>query len=366
MRAARDEQDLTALLVRIAETPAPTFSEGKRADLIESLWREAGHATRRDSVGNVVCEVEGGSGPLVVLAAHLDSVFGPSVDVTVRREQGKLRGPGVGDNAASLAIVTGLLSDLSVTKRPRLVVVATVGEEGLGDLKGARQVVADFGGVCDHFVAVDGHLGAMTHQAVGSTRFEVSFTGPGGHAWGDYPGPSAVHAAGRAVARLATLTVPSAPRASLNVGQLWGGTSINAIAERAGFNLDMRSVAPETLTTLVEDAQAAIARAAADSGCQYEVREVGQRPAAVVDNVELVEAATRAMQRLDLRLKLSPGSTDANVAMAAGISAAAFGVYRGGGAHRLDEWVDPASLPVGLEALRFLLAELAAHGECRG
>jgi acetylornithine deacetylase/succinyl-diaminopimelate desuccinylase-like protein len=296
-----------------------------------------------------------------VLAAHLDSVFGPEVDVRVRHEPGRLRGPGIGDNAASLAVITRLLQDLSVAPvRPRLVVAATVGEEGLGDLKGARQVIEDLGSSCDHFVALDGHLGVMTHQAVGSVRYEASFTGPGGHAWGDYPGPSAVHAAGTAVARLAAIDAPSNPRSSLNVGQLWGGTSINAIAERAGFNLDLRSIDPATLDDLVAAAVAAIARAAKDSGCRYDLRVVGKRPAATVDNQLLVSAGERALGTVGLPLKLSAGSTDANVAMAAGISSAAFGVYSGGSAHRLEEWLDPGSLEVGLRALSHLLRELAS------
>lgn len=344
----------------IAETPAPTFHEERRADLIAGLWREAGHDTWRDEAGNVLCEVRGGSGPLVVLAAHLDSVFGPDVDVSVRREPGRVRGPGTGDNAASLAVLTHLLQDPSdAPVRPRLIVAATVGEEGLGDLKGAKRVVADLGTECDHFVAIDGHLGVVTHQAVGSVRYEVLMSGPGGHAWGDYPTPSAVHAVGEAVSRLANLTVPVAPRSSLNVGQLWGGTSINAIAETARFNLDLRSLDAGTLELLATSAVSEIARAAKTAGCRYQVTTVGNRPAATSDNDALVRASERALARVGMKLKTAPGSTDANAAMAAGISAAAFGVYRGGGAHRLEEWVEPESLPVGRQALSHLLAELA-------
>ncbi|HLU83683.1 MAG TPA: M20/M25/M40 family metallo-hydrolase [Trueperaceae bacterium] len=350
---------MTELLVTIAETAAPTFHEERRAELIWRLWQEAGHTPKRDSAGNVLCEIAGGTGPRVVLAAHLDSVFGPEVAVSVHREPGRLRGPGVGDNAASLAVITRLLQDLSVAPvRPRLLVAATVGEEGVGDLKGARRLVEDLG-ECDHFVAVDGHLGVMTHRAVGSVRYETVFTGPGGHSWGDYPGPSAVHAAGAAVARLAAIDVPSDPRSSLNVGQLWGGTSINAIAERAGFNLDLRSVDPEALARLVTAAKAAVGKAAKESGCPFEMQLIGERPAATVDNEVLVSAARRALARVGLGLKLSTGSTDANIAMAQGMSAAAFGVYRGGDAHRLEEWVDPDSLPLGLRALSLLLEELA-------
>lgn len=349
---------LVDLLVAITETPAPTFQEERRAELVASLWQAAGHRTRRDDAGNVVCLVDG-DGPTVALVAHLDSVFGPEVPIAVRRERGKLLAPGIGDNAASLAVLTRLLQDhVPGPGSPRLYVAATVGEEGVGDLKGARQLVGDIASECDHFVAVDGYLGTMTHQAVGSLRYRATFTGPGGHAWGDYPGPSAAHAAGTAVGLLARLAVPSQPRSSLNVGQLWGGTSINAIAETAGFNLDLRSLDAATLGELARQAERLVASAATDAGCGWELRQIGSRPAATVDNAALLAAGARALASEGLTLTLAAGSTDANPAMAAGLSAAAFGVYRGGSAHRLEEWLDPTSLEVGVRALRRLVSEL--------
>ncbi|HZJ08764.1 MAG TPA: M20/M25/M40 family metallo-hydrolase [Trueperaceae bacterium] len=347
--------------MRIAETPAPTFSEGARAELIAGLWSAAGLEPRRDDIGNVIAEVPGGEGPLVLMAAHLDSVFGPGVDVTVKRTPGRYAGPGVGDNAANLAVLTRFLQGPEVARqRPRLIVAATVGEEGVGDLRGARRVVEEFGSSLDHFVALDGHLGVVTDRAVGSVRYKAEFMAGGGHAWGDYPSPSAVHVASEAVARLARLKLPASPRSSLNVGQIWGGTSINSIAESAGFALDLRSVEADTLALLEEAALSEIERAAHDGECRLKLDQLGRRPAATVENSMLVEAARRALERSGLALSCSAGSTDANVAMAVGISSIAFGAYRGGGAHRLEEWVEPESLVLGVVVLARLMEELAA------
>lgn len=354
------ESSLPDLLVRIAQTPAPTFAEAARGELISALWAAAGLEPETDELGNVIAEVPGGMGPLVLVAAHLDSVFGPDVDVTVKRSPGRYEGPGVGDNAANLAVLTRFLQAPEIARqRPRLIVVATVGEEGIGDLRGARRVVERFGPQLDHFVALDGHLGTVTDRAVGSVRYRATVEADGGHAWGDYPSPSAVHVAADAVARLARLQVPSEPRSSLNVGEIWGGTSVNAIAASAGFAIDLRSVEAETLTLLEEAALAEIDKAVEDGGCRLRLDQLGRRPAAEVENSLLIGAAERALDRSGLTMFRSPGSTDANVAMAVGISSIAFGAYRGAGAHRLDEWVEPESLVLGLVVLARFMEELA-------
>lgn len=354
------ESSLPDLLVRIAETPAPTFSERARGELIAALWAAAGLEPETDEIGNVIAEVPGGSGPLVLVAAHLDSVFGPGVDVTVKRSPGRYSGPGVGDNAANLAVLTRFLQAPEIAReRPRLIVVATVGEEGVGDLRGARRVVERFGSQLDHFVALDGHLGVVTDRSVGSVRYKAEFSADGGHAWGDYPSASAVHVAADAVTRLARLQVPANPRSSLNVGQIWGGTSVNSIAESAGFALDLRSVEPETLALLEEAVLAEIEASVKDVDCRLRLDQLGRRPAASVENSLIIEAAGRALERSGLTMLRSPGSTDANVAMAVGISSIAFGAYRGAGAHRLDEWVEPESLVLGLVVLARFMEELA-------
>lgn len=378
--SAADAAALEELLLRLAQTPAPTGAEGARAAVIMRLWTEAGLQPRLDAVGNVVAAVEptapaaahahapalaavdGPQPGRVIVAAHLDSVFGPDIDVTVTRGEGVWRGPGIGDNAASLAILTRYLQTRDRpdrAARPPLLVAATVGEEGLGDLRGARHLVAEAGVGARAFVAFDGLLGTITDVAVGSRRYEARFAAEGGHSWGDYGASSAVHAAGAAIAALTGLDVPRAPRSSLNVGQVWGGTSVNAIAETAGFNLDLRSVGGAALEALDAAATAAIRSAAAAAGVRVRLDRVGDRPAGRTADEALVAAARAAYGSVGVAAQTSAGSTDANAAVAAGVPALAFGGYRGGGAHRLEEWLEPASLEVGLAALAALLARLA-------
>ncbi len=349
-------------LKTITETPAPPFGEAARADLIAGLWSRAGVPVERDAVGNVVATLPGGRGPRVLVAAHLDTVFGAGTDVRVRRDGDRLRAPGIGDNSASLAVLSAFVERSgtgSEDLRPHLTVAATVGEEGEGDLRGARQLVADRGASHDLFVALDGHLGTIVAQAVGSRRLRTGFRGAGGHSWGDYPTPSAVHAAGEAIHALNALRVPKEPRSSLNVGQVWGGTSVNAIAQEAGFNLDLRSLDPGVLEDLEGRARAAIESAARRAGCAVEITQIGDRPVARVDNAGLVTCALRALRDGELHAAVVASSTDANAALARGMPAIAFGVYRGGDAHRTSEWLEPASLVEGYRAFERLLACLA-------
>lgn len=358
-----DAAALRELLLALAQTPAPTGAEAARAALVMRLWSEAGLEPWQDEVGNVLAEVGAAAAGArrVVVAAHLDSVFGPEVDVTVKQAPGRWSGPGIGDNAASLAVLTRYLQTRERSDRaarPALLVGATVGEEGLGDLRGARHLVAGAGSGASAFIAFDGLLGTITDVAVGSRRYEARFSAQGGHSWGDYGASSAVHAAGAAIAALARLPVARVPRSSLNVGQMWGGTSVNAIAETAGFNLDLRSVNSATLANLDAAAVGAVRAAAAEAGANVELVLVGDRPAGGSNNEQLVAAAMAAYAAVGVVGQTAAGSTDANPAMAAGIPAIAFGGYHGGGAHRLEEWLEPDSLGVGLIALSELLARL--------
>lgn len=352
-----------ALARAICEVPAPTFAEARRAAFVADLWRRAGLEPRLDEVGNVLAEVPGGRGPRVVLAAHLDTVFEAGTDVTVREEDGRWYAPGLGDNSASLGVVTALAEAIAagaVAERPRLLLAATVGEEGLGDLRGAKALVAAQGDALDAFVAVDGHLPGVVHQGVGSVRYAARFRGPGGHSWGDYGTPSAVHALGDAIHALTRIEVPSAPRSSVNVGVAHGGTTVNAIAEAATCTVDLRSVDPGVLARLAGEAERRVRSVARRHGVELELERVGDRPAASGGNEALVAAAERALRSAGFDPVRSASSTDANAAMAAGVPALCFGVYRGGDAHRAGEWIEPGSLDEGMTALAALLAELAA------
>ncbi len=357
-----DLDSLLALLRRVCETPAPTFAEEARADLVAALLREAGLEPRTDGVGNVTAQVPGGFGPRVLVAAHLDTVFPSETDVSVKKVDSNLAAPGIGDNSASLTVMLAYARTLAEVSpggaRPRLTLAATVGEEGLGDLRGIRELMkraADY----DLVVALDGHLGTIVDRAVGSKRFEVTLQAAGGHSWGDYPSPSAVHALGDMVHALTRLDVPREPRSSLNVGQVRGGTSVNAIAQEARFNLDLRSLDADVLAHLERDALRAVKRVARQHGVTAGVEQVGDRPAAKSDNEVLVKAARAALQTVGVAPREAASSTDANAAMAAGLPAISFGVYTGGDAHRLSEWLEPGSLLTGYRAFGELMKNLS-------
>lgn len=357
--ASRDE--LGDLLRTICETPAPTFAEGERADLVMRLLASAGLGPALDRVGNVVAEVPGGSGPRVLLAAHLDTIFSADVDVTVSIDGTRWRAPGIGDNSASLAVVAYLLGhreEWPQVRFPRLTVAATVGEEGLGDLRGARALIEDRGLEFDFVVALDGHLGTIVDAAVGSRRYEVVLEAEGGHSWGDFPAPSATHALGAIVHSLSELDLSGQPRSTYNVGQVWGGTGVNAIAQEAGFNLDLRSVDPLALDELERAALSRIRRTARRKRVDVSVDKVGDRPAATPADRTLTRFAREALAEAGSEARTTASSTDANIAMAAGIPAIAFGVYRGGDAHRMSEWLERPSLDVGVRALLALLGRL--------
>lgn len=351
-------EPLVALLREICETPAPTFAEGARAELIARLWREAGLEPVLDAVGNVVAEAPGGAGPRVLVAAHLDTVF-QGADVTVRRDGERLCAPGIGDNSASLAVLSRYAQELAAhPERPRLTLAATVGEEGMGDLRGMRELMRA-PERWEMVVALDGHLGTVVDRSVGAKRFEVAFRARGGHSWGDYPSPSAVHALGDAIHALTRISVPREPRSSLNVGQVWGGTSVNAIAQEACLTLDVRSLDAEVLAGLEAEALTRLRRVARRQRVTLETEPVGDRPVALSENTTLVRAAKRALESAGLAARTAASSTDANAAMAARLPAVAFGVYRGGDAHRASEWLEPESLVVGYEAFARFMLELS-------
>ena len=351
---------LRELLVQITETPAPPFMEEARGELVADLWRAAGLDVTIDDIGNVLAEVPGGEGPLVCVAAHLDTVFPPDTPIEViETAEGHLAAPGIGDNSISVAALTRYAEEIHAgehTRRPRLLLAATVGEEGIGDIRGARHLVDTRS--MDVFIALDGPLNRVVDQAVGSLRFEARFAAEGGHSWSKFGNPSAVHAAGDAVARLLDLDVPTEPRSTFNVGVISGGTSVNAIAEEASFTLDLRSGDTDTLVRMHADAQRMIGEAADARGATVTFVPVGDRPAGRNSDDRLVETALDSLRSLGIDPTTYPSSTDANAALAKGIPAITIGVFTGGDAHRVSEWLDPTSLDLGYRVLTTVLADL--------
>lgn len=345
-------------LKRIAQVPAPTFHEEQRSAFITQLWHELGYQPIQDALGNVMVqlwpkEVDPHQSALMI-ASHLDTVFPMATDVTVQEQGGKLIGPGIGDNSASLAILTAFLRDFkeqsNFLKRP-LWVVANVCEEGLGDLRGAKALLAEHHNQLAAFVAIDGYLGVAVTQAVGVRRYKAQFIGPGGHSWGDQS-PSALHALGLAICGLYALYRPLHPKTTLNVGTALGGNSVNSIASTAECLLDLRSLDPEILQSLDERAHSVMHEAARTAGVELKIQQVGDRPGGDLHSDPLWKLAKDAAKSQQLTLRHASSSTDANAAVPYQLPAMSLGVYLGGNAHRQDEWVQSSSLATGLQYLK--------------
>jgi len=349
------EQQVISRTVELAEIPAPTGLQDARRDLVRSWWQRDGWAdVSADQVGNVWARVRPGGQPAVVLAAHLDTVFDAGVDHRVRRDGTLLRGVGVGDNSVGVAALSAVGTMLAAAGGHAPVwLVATVGEEGLGNLRGVTEVIGQDRVPLAALVAIEGnYLGRIATVGVGSVRWRVTVSGPGGHAWEQSSAPSAVHAAARMVASMAALSRRGTGsgrggRTAVNVGLFSGGEAVNARARRAEFLVDLRASQARMLTELETRARRIIAAPAA--GVTVEVEELGRRPAGELPaSHPLAAAAAAALGASRLRATFTAASTDANAAHAAGVPAIAIGVTTGGGEHTLEEWIDTAPLATGL------------------
>jgi acetylornithine deacetylase/succinyl-diaminopimelate desuccinylase-like protein len=358
------KEPIADLTMRLAAIPAPTNDEGERAVALSAILREAGYEdVGIDDLDDVTGRIRGRrSDRAVLLAAHTDTVFPRSVDVAPRRDGERLYGPGIGDNTISIAtvvLIKSVLDRLRIVPDVDIIVTGNVGEEGLGDLRGMRAVMdanPDIGAA----VAVEGHaLGRITHQGVGSRRLEVTLTGPGGHSWGDFGRPSAIHAAAKLVAALDAIPLPVDPKTTLNVGILQGGISVNTIAPEARLVIDMRSLEQAALERLVREAERRIdaARTGEIAVCS---RVVGDRPAGrLPEDQGLVPVARAALELLGIEPTLDASSTDANIPISRRIPAVCIGVASGGHAHREDEYIDLDLVPTGVTQLAMVTLEAA-------
>jgi acetylornithine deacetylase/succinyl-diaminopimelate desuccinylase-like protein len=338
--------------VAIAGIPAPSGAEGRRAELVRRWWTDDGwDRVDVDATGNVWGLVRDGAGGAVILCAHLDTVFPGGVHHEVRSEDGRLFGPGVGDDAIAVAALSAVGALLALVPGRPVWLLATVGEEGLGNLRGIRGALDVFAQPIDAVIAVEGnYFGRVSATGVGSLRWRVTVDGPGGHAWEAADIPSAVHAVAAMVVDLAALRVHAA-RTAVNVGRIGGGEAINARARAAWFELDLRADDPSALEILEQDAKAAVDARQRD-GLDVRIDEIGRRPAGGLDaHHPLVVAAAAALEDAGVAPVFVATSTDANAAHDRGIPAVAVGITTGGGEHTLREWVDTAPIADGLQAL---------------
>lgn len=359
--AARQRVNFVAdLAMQVCTVPAPSGAELERARFVARTLDGLGYQPEVDAIGNVHCRRGNRGGPLLMLAAHTDTVFPIETPIAVSRDEGTLRGPGIGDNSLGVAAMIGalmVLDDLGLETEQDVLAVATVGEEGLGNLRGIREAVDRYVDRLAGVIAVEGHnLGRITHGAVGSVRWKVTVRGPGGHSWGAFGKPSAIHGLGRIIAQIADLETPSSPKTTYNVGVIEGGTSVNTIAANASAVIDMRSVDPGALRALV-DQVGRIATSAAGDGLEVDVELLGERPAGEIPlDHPFVRSAGGVLRSLGMDPIYEASSTDANIPISLGIPAVCIGISRGSGGHTVNESIEVGPIAAGLSQLVLLAA----------
>jgi tripeptide aminopeptidase len=428
---SRHERDIADFQLAITAIPAPPFAEQARAAWLRERLLPLGLTLTSDAVGNLLAarpglhaapSVEAQSpasafeAPAIALSAHLDTVFPAATPLDVRREQARLLGPGISDNGSGLAALWALaaaLHQLGIVTALPVLFIANVGEEGEGNLRGIRHLYrfaseagaphlpqsADVGlspgaaaggpslgpyptppdvglspapaPAIAMLIALDGAGAAsIIAQALGSRRFQIVITGPGGHSWSDFGAPNPIVAASLAIGELINIPLPVNPRTTLNIGSIEGGTSINAIPSRAVVKVDLRSSDPRRLDELEKRIRRAVADACADAQArssntavrlQHSITVVGERPAGELPAASPLLAAIQAVDaHLGIHSQLQRASTDANIPLSLGLEAISLGAGgSGGGAHTLSEWFDPAGREQGLKRIALLLLLLA-------
>lgn len=342
---------------------APPFKEQARAAHFRELLARSGLPDARiDQEGNVIAVRKGAStnAAALVVSAHLDSVFPEGTDVTIKEKDGRYYAPGIRDDTRGLAAVLSVaraFADTGVQTAADVWFVGTVGEEGLGNLRGVRALFRDHPGI-DGFISVDGgDMGRVTLGATGSKRYRVTYTAPGGHSFAAFGVPSAGHAMGRAIAKIADLRTPTDPKTTFNVGRVRGGTGATAIAEEAQMDVDVRSNSAEELERTAAQILAFIEASAREENARWDsdqlsvkIQDLGTRPAGSQDReIPIVRSTVAAVQSLGVEsIQYGSSSTDCNIPISLGIPAIAIpGGGKSGGNHSYGEWFDPTLAHLG-------------------
>jgi acetylornithine deacetylase/succinyl-diaminopimelate desuccinylase-like protein len=375
------EHDRTvADIITLTETPAPPFQEAERA----ALWRRMAEAhgledVATDAEGNVtgIRRGSGGGGnALIAVAAHLDTVFPAGTDVRVRREGNRLMAPGIGDDTRSLAVLLAwqrAMDAAGIRTKADILFVADVGEEGAGDLRGMRHLFmkGPYKDRIGAFITVDSpDMAEIATGGIGSRRYRVTFSGPGGHSYGAFGLVNPMFAMADAIHAMGQLVVPTKPKTTYSASRTGGGTSINAIPDSVWLEVDLRSESADELAKLEARFHAVVAGAAAAENHARSTRNgritvtttrIGDRPAGNTDhNSDLVRFAAAAIGAQGTEPSFEASSTDANIPMSLGIPAIKIGSGGSGGrAHSLEEWID-VTPEASLRGMRAGLATLLA------
>ncbi|HRK53908.1 MAG TPA: M20/M25/M40 family metallo-hydrolase [Cyclobacteriaceae bacterium] len=358
-------------LILLTEIPAPPFMEEKRGLQFKKMLEEAGaDKVWIDEVGNVIALRKGKTGGgVVALDAHLDTVFPEGTDVTVKISGDTLKAPGIGDDTRGLAVVIAVLRALekaSVETTADVLLIGSVGEEGLGDLRGVKHLFEKGDLKIDSWISIDGgEIGRMATGGLGSIRYKATFKGPGGHSWGAFGLANPHHALGKAIyifSEEASKFTATGSKVSFNVGRIGGGTSVNSIPFESWMEVDMRSVDPERLKTIDE-----IFKASMNKGLEeynkgvkkgdpltLDLEVIGLRPSGFQkDELAVIQRSMAAAKYFNAEISTSPGSTNSNIPISLGIPSVTIGRGGiGGGAHSLHEWWMNKD---GAEAIKFAL-----------
>lgn len=375
----RDFDRHVAETIRLTEIPSPPFKEAERAKVYLELLKQHGLTdVEMDAEGSVMGIRRGSAnagGPLIAIAAHLDTVFPAGTDVKVKRTGTRLAAPGVGDDTRSLAVLLAFIRAMDAAKvqtKTDILFIGNVGEEGPGDLRGMRYLFtkSKYKDRISAFISADGTGtgNTITNGAVGSKRYHVAFKGPGGHSYGAFGIVSPAFAMANAMKKFGALTVPKTPKTTFSVGVVGGGTSVNSIPFEAWMDIDMRSESPAELAKLDASFKALVAEAvteenAARSTAQgkitADVTLTGDRPSGqTASSQHIVQIASASIRAFGLTPSLTFSSTDSNIPISLGIPAIT--LVAGGTsdrAHALDEWIDLEKTS-SLRGMQILLATL--------
>jgi tripeptide aminopeptidase len=364
-------------MLSIVSIAAPPFAEEERAAFVAGVFGSLGLDVSLDEVGNVIAVRDADfDQPPVILAAHLDTVFPAETEIAVKRNGVRIHAPGIADNSRGLAAMIAIartIQDLQIQTAHPIVFVATVGEEGIGDLRGVKHLFRPGSALRNAlaFISLDGSgRRRIVYRAIGSRRFRITITGPGGHSWADWGIVNPVHAMGLAIAGMQEIEVPRQPRTSLTVGRIAGGTSVNAVPEEAWCEVDLRSEAGTVLIELEASARHAVESAVERVNAQrkrgtpalkLDIRLIGDRPSGETPvSSPVVRAARAATRAFGDTPELVASSTDANIPIALGIPAIAIGAGgESGGTHTTEEWYSNEGGAEGIERALMIVLELA-------
>ena len=343
--------------IELTEIEAPPFKEERRAKEFAERLKLAGiENVWIDSIGNVIGFLKGSVGNKnIAIDAHIDTVFPEGTDVKVRVKNDTLFAPGIGDDTRGLAMILTLAETIkknNIEPINNIIFIGTVGEEGLGDLRGVRYLFKNKTPKIDSWIAIDGgSIGRVNNQALGSYRYEVIFDGPGGHSWGAFGLVNPHHALGSGIKNFinkADAYTSSGPKTSYNVGVINGGTSVNSIPFKSSMLIDIRSIEPNRLNDMEEILYNSMQEALKEQNemkrsgpdLTLTINKIGNRPSGIVEeSVPLIQKTIAATQYMGVEPRLTIGSTDSNIPISLGVPAVTIGRGGdGGGAHSLDEW----------------------------